>query len=55
MAVDAVANDRWIAKLVGKIIGRLESAKCDLWYTRLVPVSLEPYRMAAEEEIKLLP
>ena len=55
VAVDAVTNDRWIAKLVGKVVKRLESAKGDLGYTGLVPVSLEPYRKAAEQEIKLLP
>ncbi len=55
VAVDAVTNDRWIAKLVGKAVKRLESAKGDLGYTGLVPVSLEPYRRAAETEIKLLP
>ncbi|KAJ9606068.1 hypothetical protein H2200_009029 [Cladophialophora chaetospira] len=55
VAIDAVTNDRWIAKLVGKSIRRLESAKGDVGYTGLVPISLESYRKAAEEEIKLLP
>ena len=55
VGVDMVANDRWIAKLVGKGIKRLESAKGDVGYTGLVPVSLAPYRDAAEVEIKLLP
>ena len=55
VAVDAVTNDRWIAKLVGKVVKRLEVARGDLGYTGLVPISLTPYREAAEKEIKLLP
>ena len=55
VAVDAVTNDRWIAKFVGKLVKRLEVAKGDLGYTGLVPISLTPYRQVAEEEMKLLP
>jgi hypothetical protein len=55
VAVDAVTNDRWIAKIVGKITRRLEYAKGDLGYSGTVPISLIPYRAAAEEAVKLLP
>jgi hypothetical protein len=55
VAVDAVTNDRWIAKLVGKTVKRLENARGYVGYTGLVPVPLAPYRAKAEHEIKLLP
>jgi len=42
--VDTVANDKWIAKLVGKLMGKLEEAKGDLGYSGDIPVALEPYR-----------
>jgi protein-tyrosine-phosphatase len=55
VAVDAVTNDRWIAKLVGKTVRRLEDARGYVGYTGLVPIPLAPYRAKAEDEIKLLP
>lgn len=55
VAVDAVANDRWIAKLVGKVTKKLEVAKGDIGYSGGVPISLTPYRAAAEKTTKLLP
>jgi len=42
--VDTVANDKWIAKLVGKLMGKLEEAKGDLGYSGDIPVALQPYR-----------
>ena len=42
--VDTVANDKWIAKLVGKLMGKLEEAKGDLGYSGDIPVALKPYR-----------
>lgn len=53
-AVDAVANDRWIAKLVGKVTKKLEKAQGDLGYSGDIPVPLAPYRAAAESATKLL-
>ena len=56
VAVDAVTNDRWIAKMVGKVTKRLEVAKGDIGYSGIVPVPLEPYRQLAEKAAtKLLP
>ncbi|KAK5050955.1 hypothetical protein LTR84_003514 [Exophiala bonariae] len=55
VAVDAVTNDRWIAKMVGKITRRLESTKGDLGYSGAIPVPLAPYRALAEDATKLLP
>ncbi|KAH8647357.1 hypothetical protein BX600DRAFT_476560 [Xylariales sp. PMI_506] len=55
VAVDAVTNDRWIAKLVGKITKNLQSAKGDVGYSGEFPVALKPYRDAAEDASKLLP
>ncbi|KAF2111051.1 hypothetical protein BDV96DRAFT_499899 [Lophiotrema nucula] len=51
----AVANDRWIAKLVGKVLLKLEKAQGDVGYSGAIPVSLEPYRERAEDESKILP
>ncbi|KIW58420.1 hypothetical protein PV05_02941 [Exophiala xenobiotica] len=55
-AVDAVTNDRWIAKLVGKVTRKLEVAKGDLGYSGDIPIQLASYRaLAKEEKTKLLP
>jgi hypothetical protein len=54
-AVDAVTNDRWIAKMVGKVTRRLEVARGDLGYSGAIPIPLGPYRALAEEATKLLP
>lgn len=55
VGIDAVANDRFIAKLVGKITKKLETAQGDLGYSGEIPVPLLPYREAAESATKLLP
>ncbi|PWN32725.1 uncharacterized protein FA14DRAFT_162033 [Meira miltonrushii] len=56
VTVNAAANDRWIAKMVGKITKKLESAHGDVGYAGAIPVSLKPYREAAVPgETKLLP
>ncbi|KAH7119593.1 hypothetical protein B0J11DRAFT_551761 [Dendryphion nanum] len=53
--VSAMANDRWIAKLVGKVTKKLERAQGDVGYSGNVPISLEKHRRKAESESKLLP
>ena len=53
--VDAVVNDRWIAKLVGKIAKNLEQMRGDVGYSGELPIALEPYRKMAETEKKILP
>lgn len=52
--INAVANDRWIAKMVGKITKKLESAQGDVGYSGELPVALAPYRARAEQGTKLL-
>lgn len=53
--VDAMVNDRWIAKLVGKVAKQLENAMGEVGYSGDLPISLEPYRANAEPYAKLLP
>ena len=53
--VGGMVNDRWIAKIVGKIAAKLEQAQGDLGYSGAIPVPLEPYRAIAETPSKLLP
>lgn len=55
VTVDAMANDRWIAKLVGKVTKNLERAEGDIGYSGNLPVALKPYRDQAEPAPKLLP
>jgi hypothetical protein len=55
VGIDAVANDRFIAKLVGKLTKKLETALGDIGYTGDIPVALGPYRAMAEKSSKLLP
>lgn len=43
-AIGGVINDRWIAKLVGKIASKLEGAQGDVGYSGTIPVKLEMYR-----------
>ncbi|KAK0125673.1 hypothetical protein ONS95_000324 [Cadophora gregata] len=55
--VDGVVNERWIAKMVGKITRKLETARGEAGYSGDIPVKLEKYRtglMESEGE-KLLP
>jgi hypothetical protein len=54
--VGGVLNDRWIAKLVGKVTKVLETAQGDIGYSGNIPVSLERYRQAGiGEASKILP
>lgn len=55
--VSGVVNDRWIAKLVGKITKKLETAQGDVGYSTTIPVALENYRKPylETEGDKLLP
>lgn len=53
--VDAVVNDKWIAKLVGKVAKQLENALGDVGYSGELPIALGPYRDMAETPSKILP
>jgi hypothetical protein len=56
--VGGVVNDRWIAKMVGKVTKRLETARGEVGYSGDLPVALEVYRNAGwerREGEKLLP
>ncbi|KAK5115625.1 hypothetical protein LTR85_009796 [Meristemomyces frigidus] len=53
--VGGIINDRWIAKMVGKIAANLEKAQGDVGYSGEIPVALEPYRARGELATKLLP
>lgn len=54
--VDGVVNDRWIAKMVGKVTRKLEEARGDVGYSGDIPVELRVYRNTGwrEEGDKLL-
>lgn len=54
LAVDAAANDRWIAKLVGKVTKKLETMQGDVGYSGDLPVALDIYRQKAEKASKLM-
>ncbi|WPG98020.1 Hypothetical protein R9X50_00080400 [Acrodontium crateriforme] len=56
-AVGVAINDRWIARIVGKIAAKLESAQGDIGYSGGIPVALGPYRTAFEDgwQTKILP
>ncbi|KAG0648881.1 hypothetical protein D0Z07_4633 [Hyphodiscus hymeniophilus] len=56
--VDGIVNDRWIAKMVGKLTTKLEEARGDLGYSGDIPVELGLYRNEGwnkTEGEKLLP
>ncbi|EPE33283.1 hypothetical protein GLAREA_06295 [Glarea lozoyensis ATCC 20868] len=55
--VGGVVNDRWIARLVGKVTKTLESAQGEAGYTGGIPVKLEVYRTGevVREGDKILP
>lgn len=53
--VHAMANDRWIARLVGKVTRKMEKVQGELGYSVDVPIPLEKYRVRHEFEQKLLP
>lgn len=58
VVVDGIVNDRWIAKLVGKVTRKLEVARGDAGYSGDLPVPLKVYRETGwreEEGEKLLP
>ncbi|KAG5953834.1 hypothetical protein E4U53_001907 [Claviceps sorghi] len=53
-----IANDQWLAKLVGKLTRKLEVVNGDVGYTGDISVPLEPYRRTGWLEVegeKLLP
>ncbi|KAH9901720.1 hypothetical protein F4778DRAFT_737444 [Xylariomycetidae sp. FL2044] len=53
--VNAMANDRWIARIVGNIMRKLAKAQGDVGYSGLIRLSLVEYRERAEMDSKLLP
>lgn len=55
--VDGIINDRWIAKMVGKITQQLETAQGEVGWAGDIPVKLEIYRLPEghRELVKLLP
>ena len=56
--VGGVVNDRWIARMVGKVTKRLETARGEVGYSGDLPVALEVYRNLGWEKRegeKLLP
>jgi hypothetical protein len=53
--VHAMANDRWIARLVGKVTRKMEKFQGELGYSVDVPIALAKYRVRHEFEQKLLP
>ncbi|KAL1302321.1 hypothetical protein AAFC00_002734 [Neodothiora populina] len=55
VVVDAAANDKWIAKLVGKVTRHLETMQGDVGYSGDLPVPLAIYRQNAEPLSKLMP
>lgn len=58
VVVDGVVNERWIAKMVGKVTRKLEQARGDAGYSGDIPVSLGVYRSTGwreEEGEKLMP
>ncbi|PBP23530.1 hypothetical protein BUE80_DR005493 [Diplocarpon rosae] len=57
VVVDGVVNERWVAKMVGKITKKLEVARGEAGYSGDIPVRLEKYRTGwlESEGEKLLP
>ncbi|KAJ4350428.1 uncharacterized protein N0V89_009049 [Didymosphaeria variabile] len=53
--VNVVANDRWIASIIGRIMRKLEKAQGDVGYSGLITMPMAEYRERAELETKLLP
>jgi hypothetical protein len=53
--VNVVANDRWIAKIVGNLMRKMEKAQGDVGYSGLIALPLEEYRARAETDSKILP
>jgi hypothetical protein len=42
---EGIVNDRWIAKMVGRIMKRLQTAQGEVGYSGAIPVALAPYRL----------
>lgn len=53
--VGSMVNDRWIAKIVGKIAATMEQVQGDIGYSGDIPVPLAPYRPSTNLPSKLLP
>lgn len=53
--VHVMANDRWIARLVGKVTRKLEHAQGEIGYSGYVPVPMIKNRLKSEDETKILP
>ncbi|KAI1339184.1 hypothetical protein F5Y15DRAFT_80944 [Xylariaceae sp. FL0016] len=53
--VNVVANDRWIARIIGNIMRKLEKAQGDVGYSGIIALPLAEYRARAEMEPKILP
>ena len=53
--VSAMANDRWIARLVGKVTRKLENAQGEVGYSTEVPIPLAKLRLLHEDATKILP
>ncbi|KAG6038227.1 hypothetical protein E4U41_004420 [Claviceps citrina] len=47
-----IANDQWLARLVGKVMRKLEVVDGDVGYTGEVPIPLEPYRRTGWLEVE---
>lgn len=54
-ALGGMVNDRWIAKMVGKVANNLQKAQGDLGYSAEIPVRLAGYRAQPGLASKLLP
>ncbi|KAI0186913.1 hypothetical protein F4808DRAFT_336730 [Astrocystis sublimbata] len=54
-SINVVANERWIAKMIGNIMRKLERAQGDVGYSGLIPLPLAEYRANAEIDAKILP
>ena len=52
--VGGMVNDRWIAKIVGKIASMLEQAQGEVGYSGGIPVPLAPYRPPVDMPSKIL-
>lgn len=56
--VGGLVNDRWIARMVGKVAATLQKAQGDVGYSGSIPIPLETYRQLWAEEgkqAKILP
>ena len=46
VVAEGMVHDRWIAKMVGKITKKLQTAQGEIGYSGNIPVALQPYRLA---------